>query len=580
VLYPATKQAFADYGVTDTSVLRTLKVPEGMLPGFGGLEVSLSSTALTGLEDAVEYLVGYRYECTEQLASRLLPIFVLGPVLEQFPIADTADLARRQVLATTGITRMLSRQNGDGGFRFWDTPERSWPYLSVWTTFALLEGKKAGFKVDEDALGRAMNYLENFVRYGESTPWGRYYDHTSRAFAVWLLSREDRGAELLDRVYANRKEVPLYAHAQLMAAAHKFGREREREALLTELRAKVVETAKTAHFAERVGEAESDGLQLLMHSDVQTDAVALMALLDVVPDDPLLPKVMAGIMDSRDPQRGGQWGTTHANAWALLAASRYFTTVEKEVPDYVARIWLDTSFAGEQAFKGRSMTVVDQQVPMKRLMQDAPKAVLLAKDGPGRLYYRLGLRYAPADLAMPAEAQGFSVSRTYEALAQGGDKPDPAAVRKLPDGTWEIKAGALVRVHLTLVAKDRANFVVVDDPLPAGFEGQNARFSTTLQDVAGGVVNPSVDYGDGSPWDRFERGWWFWRPWWSFSHTELRDDRMLLFANHLPAGVYTYSYTARATTIGEFELPPVHAEAMYMPELFGHSASSKLRIVE
>ena len=45
-------------------------------------------------------------------------------------------------------------------------------------------------------------------------------------------------------------------------------------------------------------------------------------------------------------------------------------------------------------------------------------------------------------------------------------------------------------------------------------------------------------------------------------------------------GVYTYSYTARATTIGEFQLPPVHAEAMYQPELFGHSASSKVRIVE
>ena len=55
---------------------------------------------------------------------------------------------------------------------------------------------------------------------------------------------------------------------------------------------------------------------------------------------------------------------------------------------------------------------------------------------------------------------------------------------------------------------------------------------------------------------------------------------MLLFANHLPAGVYTYSYTARATTLGEFQLPPVHAEAMYTPELFGHSASSTVRVVE
>jgi len=577
VLYPATRQAFADHGVTDSSVLRALKVPEGVLAAFGGLELSLSSTALNGLEDSVKYLVDYPYECTEQVASRMLPIFVLGPVLEQFPIASVKDLAARQQLALAGIARMAARQNYDGGFRFWDAPERSWPYLSAWTTFALLEGKKAGFKVDERVLARALDYLEGFVRDGEVTPWGRYYDHASRAFALWLLSREGRGAELFDRVHAKRDEIPLYSRALLMSAAHAYGRESAREALLKDLRARVTETARTAHFAERVREAEADGLQLLMHSDVQTDAIALMSILEIAPEDPLLPKVIAGIMDERDPRAGGRWGTTHANAWALLAAARYFTTVEKQVPDYVARIWLDQSFAGEQAFKGRSMAVREQRVPMARLQQDAPKEVLIAKDGPGKLYYRLGLRYAPADLAVKAEQQGFTVARSYEALAQGGEAADPGTVRRLPDGSYEVKAGALVRVNLTLVARDRANFVVVDDPLPAGFEGQNARFSTTLQDVSGGVVDQSVDLG-GDAWR--EKGWWFWRPWWRFSHTELRDDRMLLFANHLPAGVYTYSYTARATTLGEFQLPPVHAEAMYAPELFGHSASSTVRVVE
>ena len=580
VLFPATRQAFADYGMTDTSVLRALKVPEGALPGFGGLEVSLSSTALKGLEDAVKYLVEYSYECTEQVASRLLPIFVLGPVIEQFPIATVRDRERRKQLGVDGIARILGRQNYDGGFRYWDDADRSSPYLTAWATFALLEGKQDGFKVDEDRLARALRYLANFVENGESTPWGRYYDHTSRAFALWLISREGRGGDLFDRVYAKRKEIPLYARLQLMSAAHKLGRTGERDALLKDLRARVTETARTAHFAESTSQAEAEGLQLLMHSNVQTDAIALMALLEISPDDPLLPKVMAGILDDRDPQRGGRWGTTHANAWALLAASRYFKVVEKEVPDYVARIWLDTAFAGEQAFKGRSMTTTEQTVPMATLLKDQPREVLLAKDGPGKLYYRLGLRYAPADLLMKAESQGFSVFRSYEPLAQGGDPVDPESVRRLPDGSYEIKAGALVRVNLTLVARDRANFVVVDDPLPAGFEGQNASFATTLQDVNGGVTSQSYDRGGGDMWGDAEDGWWWWRPWWSFSHTELRDDRMLLFANHLPAGVYTYSYTARATTIGEFQLPPIHAEAMYAPEQFGHSASAKVRIVE
>ncbi|MDC0719607.1 Ig-like domain-containing alpha-2-macroglobulin family protein [Nannocystis bainbridge] len=579
VHYPATRQAFADYGVTDGSIARTLKVPDDALPAFGGLEVSMSSTALTGLEDAVDFLVGYKYECTEQLASRLLPIFVLGPVLEQFPIASVSDLVKRQALGAAGVARIQSRQNWDGGFRFWDEAARSSPYLTAWVTFAWLEGKAAGFKVDDSAIDRAMNYLDNFVRNGEATPWGRFYDHTSRAFALWLMSRDGRGSDLFERVYAKRKEMPLYAHALLLSTAHRYGMTGSRDALLQEFRSKVVENAKTAHFAESKREGDdSYGLQVLMHSNVQTDAIALMALLEVAEADPLLPKVMAGILDDRDPKKGGQWGTTHANAWALLAASRYFTTIEKDVPDYVARVWLDSAFAGERAFKGRSMAVVEQQIPMSKLIEQKPRELLLSKDGPGLLYYRLGLRYAPADLAMKAESQGFTVHRSYEPLAQGGDKPDPESVKKLEDGTWQIKAGALVRVNLTLVAKDRANYVVVDDPLPAGFEGQNAKFSTTLRDVQGGVESQSVD--SNVPFFGELGGWWWWRPWWRFSHTEMRDDRMLLFADHLPAGVYTYSYTARATSIGDFSLPPVRAEAMYMPEVFGHGASTKVRVVE
>ena len=122
VLYPATRQAFATYGATDTSVAQTIKPPLDALPGYGGLELSMSSTALNGLEDAVGFLVDYRYECTEQAASRLLPIFVLGPVLEEFPIAE-AQVTSKNAKARwprPGSRRSSGRQNYDGGFRYWD----------------------------------------------------------------------------------------------------------------------------------------------------------------------------------------------------------------------------------------------------------------------------------------------------------------------------------------------------------------------------------------------------------------------------------------------------------------------------
>ena len=593
VLVPATKQAFADYGMTSSSVQRSLVVPKDALPGFGGLEVSMSSTALNGLEDAVEFLVSYPYECSEQTASRLLPIFALGDILDDFPIADVHDRARRDALARLGIERLLQRQHWDGGFTYWGETDRyeSWPYLTTWVTLALLEGKAAGYAVDQAKLDRALAYLENYVRSGISTRWGPYYDWTTRAFAVWLLSREGRGADLFDKVWAKRGELPLYARVLLMSAAHRFEHSGPVEEVLAELRDLVVENARVIHFAElRTEAAAADGLSVLMHSNTQTDAIVLMALLEIgqeTGDDGMASKIMAGLMDDRDPRIGGRWTTTHANAWALMAASRYYETMESETPNYTAQIWLDSLYAGEHAFAGRDMTKINQHIPMAKLLEQSASSVTLAKDGPGKLYYRLGLRYAPADFRMQPVDRGFTVSRRYEALPEAGaDKPDPEAVKRLDDGTWQVKAGTNVKVTLTLVMDDRASYVVVDDPLPAGFEGQNPRFLTSVAATDAGSLDygyglgghygrGGYDYGyGGGRWG----GWWY--PWYSFDHKQMRDDRMLLFADWLPAGVYTYSYTARATNIGTFVLPPVHAEAMYQPERFGHGSSSVVTIVE
>lgn len=568
VHYPAVAKAFADYGMIDATTQRLLEPPADALPDFGGLEISMSSTALSGLEDAVEYLVSYPYECAEQTASRILPIFALGDIISEFPIASVADEAHRDLLANDGIRRLFDKQNHDGGFGYWTTGE-SWPYLTNWVTLALLEGKKEGYKVDETKLNQALSYIENFVRYGWNTRWGRYYDWTSRAFGLWLLSGEGRGSDLFDAVWAHQAELPLYARAQLMSAAHRYGKTAERDEIADVLKDAVVESAKAAHFIERTTEADANGLSLLMHSSVQTDAIVLDAMLETDPSNPLLPKVMAGIMSDRDPRRGGRWTSTHANAWALLAASRYFDTVEKDEPDFVAKIWIDDDFGGEHEFKGRSMDTVDQKIAMRAILGEAQREVTLQKDGPGKLYYRMGLRYAPEDLKMGPQDQGFLVYREYEALPDTAGNLDEDAVKRAEDGSWIVKAGTDVRVNIHVVARDRASYVVVDDALPAGFEGQNPRFVTSSASAAA-EASRTVSASPG-------RWWW---PWWSFSHTDLRDDRMLLFSDQMPAGVYSYSYTARATTIGKFHLPPIKAEAMYEPERFGHSSSSEVRVVE
>ncbi len=190
---------------------------------------------------------------------------------------------------------------------------------------------------------------------------------------------------------------------------------------------------------------------------------------------------------------------------------------------------------------------------MSELVAAGDTDVIIAKEGDGRLYYRLGIRYAPDDLVLDARDEGFVVDRIYEAI------DDPADVTRDPDGTWRIRAGAKVRVTLTMVADARRTHVALIDPLPAGLEPVNPALAVS-------ATTPPP-----APTDETFSWWWGWN--W-FEHQNLRDDRAEAFTSYLPGGTYEYTYVARATTPGDFVVPPTRAEEVYAPEVFGRSASA------
>jgi uncharacterized protein YfaS (alpha-2-macroglobulin family) len=183
--------------------------------------------------------------------------------------------------------------------------------------------------------------------------------------------------------------------------------------------------------------------------------------------------------------------------------------------------------------------------------------LILSKEGTGRLYYRIGMSYAPTNLKLKPADYGFTVERAYEAIE------NPADVRRDADGTWRIKSGATVRVRLTMAAPARRYHVALVDPLPAGLEAMNPALAITGDIPADQQQDPTK-----------RGGWWWWQNW--FEHQNLRDERAEAFTSLLWEGVYNYSYVARATTPGTFVVPPTKAEEMYHPETFGRSASDKV----
>jgi hypothetical protein len=107
---------------------------------------------------------------------------------------------------------------------------------------------------------------------------------------------------------------------------------------------------------------------------------------------------------------------------------------------------------------------------------------------------------------------------------------------------------------------------VLEDPLPSGLEAVDTTLATAGRQVQGrAAVEEGEGEGESEALDGADA-------WYSvFNRVEMRDDRVLLFADHLPPGVHSYTYVARATTPGTFVLKPARAEAMYAPEIFGRS---------
>ena len=552
---PTTAESFATYGVVDAgAVAQPILTPQGVVPQFGGLEVTTSSTALQALTDAVLYLEEYRYTSADAYASRLIAIASLRDVLAAFEAEGLPPAEEVEATAVADIEGLVGLQNSDGGWSVWERGRPTEPYHSIQATHALVVARDAGYDVPQGTIDTALERLRTIEQIIDPDV-GEAARQSLRAYAVHVRALAgDRDSARAAEVHAALSDLdgdtlpldalPLDAFAWLWPVL-------DDPALVDDVATtfanQVTETPSAATFTTGYDE----DAHLTLASDRRTDGIILDAFLAMRPDDELVPKIVNGLIAN---QRQGRWGNVQENSFILLALKRYFDTFEATSPDLVARVWLGDLYAAEHTYQGRSVDSTLTVVPTAELLQRDDPQLVLSHEGEGRLYYRLGLRTAPDDLRLDPRDEGFVVQRTYEAVG------DPADVTRDPDGTWRIAPGAEVRVRLVMVADSRRVNMALVDPLPAGLEPVNPALA------AAPALPPAPEEDDGA----VDRIGWF--PTW-FDHQNLRDDRVEAFSGWLPAGTWTYDYIARATTPGTFVVPPAHAEEIYTPEVFGRSAT-------
>lgn len=536
-----TPQSVATSGNTEDLVVEQVLVPSIEDAKEGDLSLTLSPTLASYLPDGLEFIVNYPYGCAEQTMSSFLPSVVMKGLqgFEAFQIVDDEKL---ETIVSTGLQRLYNFQRSDGGFGYWFGSSRSYPYLSAYILFGMHQAQNFGYAVDFDVTARTRDYLDAVLR---SQNLDDHISLATRAYILFVLSETGSvDASLVNNLYDKREDLPVFAQSMLSMTLQsvntRASRDKAQEVLEDVLESTKVD-ARGTHFEE----SSSRGYYgSLMHTNTRTTAFVLQNMIRLQPDHPLIPRVVRYLLAVRE---NGHWDTTQSTTVSLLAFIEFLTETGELDGDFAAEVSIDGEEVLQKNFNADN--ILSQEVITKLisdLNQGELNEVRIGKEGAGRLYYDMVMSYFYlADNIPPAE-EGIGIFREFEAVSVTSES--------------EVTVGDTYKVTLSMSVPQDRHFVAVESPLPAGLEIIDLRLKTTQQSLYDEELNQSDD-----PY-----GWW--NNLWYFNHTEFRDDRVFLFADYLPTGVYEYEYLVRATTPGKFRHRPARIYEMYFPETFGQTS--------
>ncbi len=537
------KETVALYQRSEKDAAEKILIPTDVDKELTQLQISLASTALSELGGSVEYLMSYPYECLEQRISRILPIIVAGDLMEAFKVPVKGNHDYRAIV-TEGLKEISKFQTEEGSLSLWPGG-RTMPYVTAYAAFAMTMAKEKGYEVNDGLLADILNYLWAVLKGDinrDDYPYGQRAWLTTDAFILYVLSLNGQvDAGYLDKLYRQRQDLSVTARAFLLKAIHLYKWDDPRRQQLAQDFINSIRVSPTAAYFEE----EAGDMCWIFHSNVRATAQALQALMEAEIEFPMAEQTVAWLMTQR---KGGHWLNTQENFYVLYALASYFERYEQTEPKFEAQVRLAGKEVFKHAFSGRTTQVQRHEVPLAQYTQKMVD-VGIKKIGQGMLYYGLRLNYYPLEITEPRE-EGIAVIKIIEPL-EGGDAAGEV-----------LKSGSLYKVTLHLTVTKERNYVVVQDPLPAGLEAVQVSFATT----SAAIERMAVEDEDSQIW------------WYGFTHIEKYDDRVLLFADWLSPGVYKYSYIVRATTKGTFHMPPTHAEEMYSPEVYGRTVSRKIRV--
>ena len=252
------------------------------------------------------------------------------------------------------------------------------------------------------------------------------------------------------------------------------------------------------------------------------------------PANPIVERAVGWLLASRS---GGYWWNTKQTAMALYGLLDYLRARREQPSRFTMDVFVNGEAAGSHTFTPESWTAPDPIV-VSAPGREGANQVRLVRRGEGAVYWSATAAYFDnRETIEPEGSRRLALAREYFAL-QPVERDGRIVYREAPfDG--RARPGDLLLVRLTAAGSTDWQFLMIEDPLPAGAEAIRQDGLYELE--------------------RQPRGW-------SYSRREYRDDRVVVFQRAFTEGRYEYTYLLKVVTPGVFRAMPPRIAPMYVPD--------------
>ena len=520
-------------------------LPANADPYARTLRIEAAPSIAGTLFGALDYLTGYPYGCTEQTMSQFLPNVIVAKTLQEVRTATISDTNNLNKKVQRGFDRLYSYQHSDGGWGWWKNDPTD-PYMTAYVIDGLMLARNAGYGVDDERLSRGRDKLKEMIDSGKDDN-DKTIDAETRSFMIYALNESGgMDSRYADELFSKRGSLQPYGRALLALLLKQRGDGRARE-----VAGEIERSASVNEFNAHWESTRKAMLDFSEDNDIEATALSVKALAQINPRSPVLGKAARWLVSNR--RHGYYWNSTKDTAFAIYGLVDYIKTSQELTPDYTVEVYVNDEQVLSQHVTSAEATAA-QPFTLKRKGNDVGNQtrVRVVKRGRGVLYLSASLEYFTADEQVAAQAvREMKITREYLRLRVSEDADKPGW--KIEPFSGELRSGDIIvsRLH---IEGARAQYVMIEDPIPAGCE-QIERISSL-----------NLNYS--------EKGWSDW-----YSAREFRDNRTVFFLNYFD-GKATFQYAMRVQVPGDFRIAPARTELMYQPTVRANTANGRMSILE